>query len=138
MGMAQVMPGTLRAIEQRLGRTLDPFNPDDALVIHREVMKENLSKFGNLPDALRAYDAGWNKGNWNNSETNGYVSNVMHKTPLPDGDPNGRHDRDLSSRVNVGISGEVTLPVTRGGAAVGEANLRATPLPSPSGASAAW
>jgi hypothetical protein len=76
--------------------------------------------------------------NRNNSETKGYISNVMHNTPLPEGDPNGRHNRDTAARVNVGISGEVTLPVTQGGAAVGEANLRATPLPSPAGATGVW
>lgn len=75
-GLAQVMPATLASLSKRMGKELDPHNPEHALVMHRELMRENLQKFGNLPDALRAYNAGWDKGRWNNPETVDYVQRV--------------------------------------------------------------
>lgn len=76
-GYAQAMPATIAAVSQRLGRDLDPTNFDDALQIHRYVMSENMRHFGNAPDALRAYNGGWNKANWNNPETQAYAGKVL-------------------------------------------------------------
>lgn len=76
MGIAQVMPATLSGIEKKVGRKLNPRNEDDALLIHREVMRENIQKFGNEDDALRAYNAGWDKTRWNNPETNDYIAKI--------------------------------------------------------------
>lgn len=131
MGMAQVMPATLAGIEKKLGRKLDPNNRDDAIIIHREVMGENMHKFGNVEDALRAYNAGWHKSRWNNPETNSYVNSIM--TPLPAGDPLGRAERVQTAALNVGITGEVRLPVTQGGVQVGDAHISAVRLPKPHG-----
>lgn len=76
MGLAQVMPDTLKAVSQRLGRDLDPMNPADAVQIHREVMRENLQKFGTPDKALMAYNGGWDPSKWNNPETRAYVGKV--------------------------------------------------------------
>lgn len=76
-GWAQIMPATQATLEARAGTKYDPSNIDDALSMHRAVMKENLGKFGNLPDALRAYNGGWNKSKWENSETSAYPYKVM-------------------------------------------------------------
>jgi hypothetical protein len=75
-GLAQVMDPTRAALEKRLGRTLDPFNTDHALLMQREVLRENMQKFGNREDALRAYNAGWNRNRWNNPETAAYVDKI--------------------------------------------------------------
>ncbi|MHA6907375.1 transglycosylase SLT domain-containing protein [Ralstonia pseudosolanacearum] len=80
MGYVQVVPKTLSKLEQRLNMKLDPSNYDDALTIHGEVMQENLRQFGNLPDALRAYNAGWKQEKWDNPETNGYVETILGNT----------------------------------------------------------
>lgn len=48
----------------------------DMLEAHRLMMIENKNKFGNVNDALRAYNGGWNRGKWGNSETAGYVPDV--------------------------------------------------------------
>ena len=93
MGLAQVMPKTLRAIEKRVGRKLDPFDADDALLIQKEVMKENHSRFGNWDDATSAYNGGWNKSRWGNPETSNYGPSIKRRmsryqregTPLPAG-----------------------------------------------------
>lgn len=79
MGLAQVMPGTLKNIEKRVGRKLDPFNPQDALIIQKEVMKENYGRFGNWDDATSAYNGGWNKGTWGNPETSNYTPSIKRR-----------------------------------------------------------
>lgn len=76
MGYVQVIPKTLASISARVGRDLNPSDWGDALTIHREVMKENLSRWGNLDDSLRAYNSGWEPKNWNNPETVGYVQKI--------------------------------------------------------------
>lgn len=75
-GLAQVMPETKANLERQLGRKLDSFNEDDALLMHREVMRQNMQKFGNTADALRAYNAGWDPKRWNNPETINYVAKI--------------------------------------------------------------
>ncbi|MGT2471671.1 lytic transglycosylase domain-containing protein [Paraburkholderia terrae] len=80
MGLAQVMPDTLAALEKQLGRKLNPYDPHDAVVIQREVMRQNMAKFGNLPDALRAYNKGWDRSKWDNPETRAYAPAIMGRT----------------------------------------------------------
>mgnify|MGYP001156621458 CR=1 FL=1 len=92
MGLAQVMPSTLRSLEKRFGRKLDPFNQADAVLMQKEVMRENYAKFGSWDDALRAYNGGWDRSRWGNKETRGYVPAIHSKmergprvpTPMPD------------------------------------------------------
>ncbi|NUX98785.1 transglycosylase SLT domain-containing protein [Paraburkholderia sp. JPY169] len=83
MGYAQVMPQTLTNVEAALGRKLNPSNFDDSLQIHRYVMTQNMQKFGNYADALRAYNSGWDKSKWDNPETNGYVESILGGTGTP-------------------------------------------------------
>lgn len=82
-GVAQVMPTTKATLEKRLGRPLNSRNTDDALLIHREVMRENMQKFGNRDDALRAYNAGWDKNRWGNPETSAYVDKINGRMGIP-------------------------------------------------------
>jgi hypothetical protein len=92
MGLAQVMPSTLRSLEKRFGRKLDPFNQADAVLMQKEVMRENHARFGSWDDALRAYNGGWDRSRWGNKETRGYVPAIHSKmergprvpTPMPD------------------------------------------------------
>jgi hypothetical protein len=75
-GLAQVMPETLASLSERFGRKLDPHNERDALEMHRELMRENMAKFGNEDGALQAYNAGWTPADWNNKETRGYLQSI--------------------------------------------------------------
>lgn len=77
MGYAQVTPKTLTTIKARVGRELDPASWADSLTIHREVMKENLARWGNPADALRAYNSGWEPSKWDNPETNNYINVIL-------------------------------------------------------------
>ncbi len=76
-GLAQVMPATVQSLSNSVGRPLDPMNVDDALYMHRTLMQQNMARFGNPADALRAYNSGWQPSKWNNDETNNYVSTIL-------------------------------------------------------------
>lgn len=75
VGSAQVMPKTNNAINARVGRVLDPKNPQDAAELHYQVMKENLEHFGEPDRAVAAYNGGWDPSTWGNHETSNYVNN---------------------------------------------------------------
>jgi len=77
MGIAQIMQPTVDHWSKEVGRKLDPFNVDDALLLHKLTMEQNIQKFGNTGDALRAYNSGWNKSEWDNPETNSYVKKIL-------------------------------------------------------------
>lgn len=72
-----LMPNTNRTWSERLGINIDPDNFDQALLAGAYTLRENLQRFGNLPDALRAYNGGWRRENWNNPETQAYVGKVL-------------------------------------------------------------
>jgi hypothetical protein len=78
-GLAQVMPDTLESLSKRMKRKLDPHNERDAIEMHRELMRENMAKWGNEDDALRAYNAGWTPAKWNNPETRQYLEIIKGK-----------------------------------------------------------
>lgn len=63
-GHFQVLDNTHAVIEQRLGKKLDRFDFTESLVGYAEIMKENVSRYGNPDDAVNAYHGGWNKKNW--------------------------------------------------------------------------
>lgn len=75
-GYAQLMPKTQAALEKRWGRKIDPSNFDDAARAQKELMAENLRKFGNAQDAMRAYNGGWDPGRWGNPETSAYAGKI--------------------------------------------------------------
>lgn len=72
-----LMPPTMATWSERLGFQIDPDNFDHALIAGAYTLKENLGRFGNLPDALRAYNGGWDRSKWNNPETASYVGAVL-------------------------------------------------------------
>ncbi|MFM0385884.1 lytic transglycosylase domain-containing protein [Paraburkholderia dipogonis] len=91
MGIAQVMPDTLASLQKQLGRKLNPYDPKDAVIIQRELMRQNMAKFGNVSDALSAYNKGWDKSKWDNPETRAYAPAIMGRAgefasaPIPTG-----------------------------------------------------
>lgn len=72
-----LMPPTTATWSERLGFAIDPDNFDHALIAGAHTLRENLQRFGNLPDALRAYNGGWERSRWNNPETAAYVGKVL-------------------------------------------------------------
>tara|TARA_R110000851_G_scaffold122772_1_gene252298 strand:- start:557 stop:5038 length:4482 start_codon:yes stop_codon:yes gene_type:complete len=76
-GISQVIEATRASLSKRFGRELDSHNTDDALMMHREVMRENMGKWGNESDALRAYNSGWVPSKWGNDETTNYIKQIV-------------------------------------------------------------
>ena len=57
-GHFQIIPKTRATMEQRFGTTIDPYNFGQSLYTAAHLMKENMGRFKNVPDALRAYNGG--------------------------------------------------------------------------------
>jgi hypothetical protein len=76
-GHFQLMPKTRKVMEGRFGRAIDPYNFGESLYTAAHLMRENMGKFKNLPDALRAYNGGWDKAKWDNPETSAYAAKVL-------------------------------------------------------------
>jgi murein DD-endopeptidase MepM/ murein hydrolase activator NlpD len=74
IGYTQLMPGTAR------GLGVDPYNPRQNLVGGARYLKQQLGRFGNYSDALRAYNAGPGavRASHGYAETNAYVQKILH------------------------------------------------------------
>lgn len=82
-GHFQIMPKTRKTMEGRFGAAIDPYNFGDSLFTAAHLLKENMGKFKNVPDALRAYNGGWDKTQWGNSETSAYAGLVLGSDDAP-------------------------------------------------------
>lgn len=77
-----IMPPTQASWEKREGRAFDPDNFTDGLTMAALTMQENMQHFGgNVPDALRGYNNGWQRDKWNNPETQAYAGKVLGAEP---------------------------------------------------------
>lgn len=70
VGHMQIMPATA----QSLG--IDPHDPVQSIYGGARVLRENLDRYGNVPDALRAYNSGTDRTKWGNPETMAYPQKV--------------------------------------------------------------
>lgn len=73
-GLGQIMPKERAEMERRMGRKIE--TRMDMLEAHRLMMQENMGQFGNVKDAQRAYNGGWNRRKWSNSETASYAESI--------------------------------------------------------------
>ena len=67
-------------LSKRAGKEFDPFDFNDSLTMATMMLKENMDKFGNEDDAIRAYFGGWDKKNWGNG-TEDYLTKVKGGAP---------------------------------------------------------
>ncbi len=72
IGLMQIMPKTAEALGVQ-----DPTDPTQAIFGAAKLLDQNLTRYGNVPDALRAYNAGTDQTHWNNAETLAYVPKVQ-------------------------------------------------------------
>lgn len=134
MGLAQVMPATLDSLQRRLGRKLNPYDPKDAVIIHRELMKENMQQFGNVEDALSAYNGGWDRGRWGNAETSAYAPWIlrnrgMYATGLPEGAGTDATNHRVTGSADVNVT--LQLPNGQPAAPTQQVKVRlASPTPA--------
>lgn len=70
-GLMQLIPATQKA----LGVT-NPNDPRQSIFASAELMAQNLDRYGNVADAVRAYHGGTDQANWG-PKTQAYVSKVM-------------------------------------------------------------
>lgn len=77
LGDFQIYPKTQATLQDRLGIQFNASDFHDSLFMAAQVLKENLGHFGNKPDALRAYNGGWDKSTWGNPETAAYAGKVL-------------------------------------------------------------
>lgn len=79
-GHFQIMPETRATWEKREGRKFDPYDFSDGITLAALTMKENMAAAGgDIGDALRMYNGGWDRKNWNNPETQAYAGKVTGK-----------------------------------------------------------
>jgi hypothetical protein len=71
-GLLQLMPGTAQA----MGVT-NPGDPGQSANGGAKYLSQGLDATGNVPDALRYYNAGPDRSHWNNPQTNAYVGKVQ-------------------------------------------------------------
>lgn len=72
-----LMDTTRETWEKRLGVKVDPMQFGQSLFVAAHTLKENLGRFKNVPDALRAYNGGWTPSTWSNPETAAYAGLVL-------------------------------------------------------------
>jgi hypothetical protein len=75
VGLGQLMPATAKA----LGVT-DPTDPAQAIPAVARLLNENLTRYGNVQDALRAYHGGTDQANWG-PLTQAYPKKVLSRLP---------------------------------------------------------
>ncbi|MBB2170470.1 lytic transglycosylase domain-containing protein, partial [Gluconacetobacter aggeris] len=73
VGHMQIMPATAHAIG------IDPHDPVQSIYGGARVLRENMDRYGNLPDALRAYNGGTDRSKWGNDETMTYPHKVADR-----------------------------------------------------------
>lgn len=70
-GIAQLIPATA----QSLGVT-DPNDPKQAIPAQAKLLAANIKRYGNIPDALKAYYGGTDQANWG-PQTQAYPNQVL-------------------------------------------------------------
>ena len=71
IGMMQFMPETAKALG------VNPYDPESSVNGAAKLLSQLRKRYGNMPDALRAYNAGTDRTHWNNDETRAYVPKVV-------------------------------------------------------------
>lgn len=101
-GHMQIMPRELGVMRKTYGEDLDPNDLADSVFMAGKMLKENLQHFGNIPDAVSAYNGGWTKSRWDNDETRNYTPRVLAGTSITTDDvpqPFTTRRSDLDSKI---------------------------------------
>lgn len=65
LGLHQIMPKNVETYSKRVGRQLDPTNPDDSFYMYDQLMAERKRKYGgNTNKMLRSYHGGYDEDQW--------------------------------------------------------------------------
>jgi hypothetical protein len=97
VGLGQLMPATAKSLG-----VSDPTDPKQAIPAIAALLNENLTRYGNVQDALRAYHGGTDQKNWG-PLTQAYPQKVLSAMPraqtqtspgIPTGQPQGSQSDD--------------------------------------------
>ncbi|TPW36589.1 lytic transglycosylase domain-containing protein [Oecophyllibacter saccharovorans] len=91
IGPMQFMPATARTLG------IDPTDSVQAIYGAARLLDENMRRYGNVADALRAYNAGTDRSRWANAETAAYphkVAAAYHAFSTP---PNAAKEAPMST-----------------------------------------
>ena len=111
-GLLQVMPETGRAPGYGVTPMQDN-TPQENIRFGLDYLNAMHKKTGNLPDALRAYNAGLG-GNWDNPETRNYVSKIMDGQTVSPGDIQPYTPVDASSMQDNAMITKLGAPAVAG------------------------
>jgi soluble lytic murein transglycosylase-like protein len=94
LGLMQVMPSNFK----NLGIT-NPFDPAQNIMGGAQILAENLKRYGNMDDALRAYNGGTDKSKWGTTKENAdYVGRVAAQNATINGEDFSKNP-DLSNNL---------------------------------------
>jgi soluble lytic murein transglycosylase-like protein len=80
-GLMQINPANFA----KYGVT-NPNDPTQSIMAGAQILSENLKRYGNMDDALRAYNGGTDKSHWSNKETANYVGRVAAQNATINGE----------------------------------------------------
>lgn len=148
-GLGQIMPRERAEMERRMGRKI--VTRMDMLEAHRLMMQENMGKFGNVKDAQRAYNGGWDRNRWSNAETMNYAESIestrresaaanyglglTDEGKLPPGAAPGLKNGGSAQRHDIRIDNRVTVQDQNGNEKGGSVVQTQVGAPVPAGAS---
>jgi hypothetical protein len=147
-GLGQIMPRERAEMERRMGRKI--VTRMDMLEAHRLMMQENMGKFGNVKDAQRAYNGGWDRNRWSNAETMNYAESIestrresaaanyglglTDEGKLPPGAAPGLKNGGSAQRHDIRIDNRVTVQDQNGNEKGGSVVQTQVGAPVPAGA----
>lgn len=102
IGHMQFMPETARSLG------IDPTDPVQSIYGAARLLDENLKRYGNLPDALRAYNGGTDRTKWGNSETMAYPGKVAANYQPPQKQQKASADTDAFASTFGGSLGDTS------------------------------
>lgn len=129
-GLAQIMPKNVEEFSRRVGRKLDPFNPQDNILMQRMLWEEDLkATHGDFRAAAVLYHGGANPAN-QGPATQAYAD-ALAGTPLPSAGAGGATSSATSSTHELNV---VIQAKDQSGNPVAPAQIKRVTLPVPSGA----
>lgn len=93
IGLMQIMPDTAKSLG------IDPRDPVQAIHGAARLLDENLKRYGNPTDAMRAYNGGTDRARWSNNETRAYPGKVMANMAKIDKKQTRRQPQELSDDI---------------------------------------
>jgi len=103
-GAMQIIPSTQKA----LGVT-DPYDPAQSINGAAKLMAENLDRYGNVADAVRAYHGGTDQANWG-PKTQAYAQKVLNSYGGAAPQPQGNQQMRTAQQPQDDLANDFAMP----------------------------